>query len=86
MGEGRNVYRVLVGKPEGKRTLVRPRRGWQDVIRTVLKEFGQQVAEWIHLSLDRDRWWAVVNTVMDLRVLAPRSYLVRISLDSVILC
>jgi hypothetical protein len=73
MGEGRNVYRVLVGKPEGKRPLARPRRRWEDGIKMDLREFGWGVVEWIHLAQDRDRWRAVVNAVMNLRVLAPRS-------------
>jgi hypothetical protein len=73
MGEGRNVYRVLVGKPEGKRLLERPRRRWEDGIKMDLREIGGGV-EWIHLAQDRDRWRAVVNAVMNLRVVAPRSY------------
>jgi hypothetical protein len=73
MGEGRNVYRVLVGKPEGKRPLGRPRRRWEDGIKMDLREIGWGVVESIHLTQDRDRWWAVVNAVMNLRVLASRS-------------
>jgi hypothetical protein len=73
MGEGRNVYRVLVGKPEGKRTLERPRRRWEDGIKMDLREIGWGGVEWIHLAQDRDRWRAVVNAVMNPRVLAPRS-------------
>jgi hypothetical protein len=73
MGEGRNVYRVLVGKPEGKRPLERPRRRWDDGIRTDLREIGWGGVEWIHLAQDRDCWRAVVNAVMNPRVLAPRS-------------
>jgi hypothetical protein len=72
MGEGRNVYRVLVGKSEGRRPLGRPRRRWDDGIKMDLREIGWGV-EWIHLAQDRDRWRAVVNAVMNLRVLAPRS-------------
>jgi hypothetical protein len=72
MGEGRNVYRVLVGKPEGKRPLGRPRRRWEDGIKMDLREIGWGGVEWIHLAQDRDHWWAVVNAVMNLRVLAPR--------------
>jgi hypothetical protein len=73
-GEGRNMYRILVGKPEGKRPLGRPRRRWEDGIKMDLKEigFGGEV-EWIHLAQDRDRWQALVNAVMNLRVLVPRS-------------
>jgi hypothetical protein len=73
MGEGRNVYRVLVGKPEGKMPLERQRRIWEDGIRMGLREIGWGGVEWIHLAQDRDRWRAVVNAVMKLRVLAPRS-------------
>jgi hypothetical protein len=76
MGEGRNVYRVLVGKPEGKRPLGRPRRRWEDGIKMDLREIGWEGVEWIQLAQDRDRWRAVVNAVMNLRVLAPRSLLV----------
>jgi hypothetical protein len=72
-GEGRNVYRVLVGKPEGKRLLERPRRRWEDGIRMDLREIGCGGTGWIHLAQDRDRWRALVNTVMNLRVLAPQS-------------
>jgi hypothetical protein len=71
MGEGRNVYRVLVGKPEGKRPLERPRRRWEDGINMDLWEIGWGV-EWILLAQDRDRWWAVVSAVMNLRVVAPQ--------------
>jgi hypothetical protein len=73
MGGGRNVYRVLVGKPEGKRPLERPRRRWEDGIKMDLREIGWGGVEWIHLAQGRDRWRAVVNAVMNLRVLAPRS-------------
>jgi hypothetical protein len=73
MGEGGNVYRVLVGKPKGKRPLEIPRRRWEDGIKTDLREIGWKGVEWIHLAQDGDRWRAVVNAVMNLRVLAPRS-------------
>jgi hypothetical protein len=73
MGEGRNVYRVLVGKPEGKRPLERPRRRWEDGIKMDLRVTGWGGVEWIHLAQDRDRWWAVVNAVMNLRLVVPRS-------------
>jgi hypothetical protein len=78
MGEGRNVYRVLVGKPEGRRPLGRPRHRWEDGIRMHLREirWGGGGVEWFQLVQDRDRWQAVVNAVMNLRVLAPRSLLV----------
>jgi hypothetical protein len=73
MGEGRNAYRVLVGKPEGKQPLGRPKRRWEDVIKMDLREIGWGGVEWIHLAQDRDRWRDVVYAVMNLRVLAPRS-------------
>jgi hypothetical protein len=75
MGEGgENVYRVLVGKPEGKRPLERPRRKWEDEIKMGLGEIGWGCGvEWIQLAQDRGRWRAVVNAVMSFRVLAPRS-------------
>jgi hypothetical protein len=72
MGEERNVYKVLVGKPEGKRPLGRPRHRWEDGIRMDLREIGWGDVEWIQLPQDRDRWRALVNTVMNLQVLAPR--------------
>jgi hypothetical protein len=72
MGKGRNVYRVLVGKPEEKRPFRRPRRRWEDGIKIYFREIGCGGVEWIHLAQDRDRWRAVVNAVMNLRVLAPR--------------
>jgi hypothetical protein len=65
MGEGRGMYRVLVGKPEGKRPLGRPRHRWEDNIKIDLQEVGM---DWIKLAQDRDRWWALVNAVMNLRV------------------
>jgi hypothetical protein len=73
MGEERKVYKVLVGKPEGKRPLGRPRRWWEDGIKMDLREIGLGVVDWIRLSQDRDQWRAVVSVVMKLRVLAPRS-------------
>jgi hypothetical protein len=73
MGEGRNMYRILVGKPEGKGPSGRPRRRWEDGIKMDLRETGWGGLEWIHLAQDRDRWRAVVNAVMNLRVLASRS-------------
>jgi hypothetical protein len=73
VGEGRNVYGVLVGKPEGKRPLGKARRRWEDGIKMDLREIGFGGVDWIHLAQDRDRWWAVVNAVMNLRVQAPRS-------------
>jgi hypothetical protein len=76
MGEGRNMYRVLVGKLEGKRPLERPRRRWEDGIKMDLREIGWGSVEWIHLAQDRDCWRVVLNAVMNLRVLAPQSQLV----------
>jgi hypothetical protein len=73
MGEERNVYKVLMGKPEGKRPLERPRHRWEDGIRIDLREIGLGSVDWIQLAQDRDRWQVLVNTVMNLRVLAPRS-------------
>jgi hypothetical protein len=68
MGENRNVYRLLVGKPEGKRPLVRPRRRWIDNIKMDLSDIGLSVVDWIGLAQDRYRWRALVNSVMNLRV------------------
>jgi hypothetical protein len=73
MGEEREVYRVLVGKPEGKRPFERPRHRWEGGLRMYLRETGWGSVEWIQLAQDRDRWQALVNTVMNLHVLAPRS-------------
>ena len=66
-GEGRGVHRVLVGKPEGKRPLRRPRRRWEDNIKMDLQEVGEG-GDWMELAQDRNRWRALVNTVMNLRV------------------
>jgi hypothetical protein len=68
MGEGRGVYRILVGKPEGNRTLGRHRRRWEDNIKMDLQEVGCGDMDWIELTKDRDRWRALVNAVMNLRV------------------
>jgi hypothetical protein len=68
MGEGRGVYRVLGGRPEGKRPLRRPRRRWEYNIKMDLREIGIDGANWIHLAQDRARGWACANTVMNLRV------------------
>ena len=67
MGEGRGVHRVLVGKPEGKRPLGRPRLRWEDNIKMDLWEVGGG-GDWMELAQDRDRWRALVNTVMNFRV------------------
>ena len=68
MGEERGVYRVLVGKPEGKRPLGRPRRRWVDNIRVDLQEVGCGCMDWIVLAQGRDRWQKLVSAVMNLRV------------------
>jgi hypothetical protein len=68
MGEKRNVYSLLVGKPEGKRPLERPRRRWIDNINMDLMEIGLSVVDWIDLAQDRYRWRAPVNLVMNLPV------------------
>jgi hypothetical protein len=73
MGEERKVYKVLVGKPEVKRPLGRPRRRWEDWVRMDLREIGLGGVDWIRLAQDSNRWRAVVSAVMNLRVLAPRS-------------
>jgi hypothetical protein len=73
MGEERKVYKVLVGKPEGKRPQGRPRRRWGDGVRMDLREIGLGGVDWIRLVQNRGQWWAVVSAVMNLRVLAPRS-------------
>ena len=67
-GEGRGVHRVLVGKPEGKRPLGRPRRRWDDNIKTDLQEVGEGFGDWMELAQDRDRWRALVSTVMNFRI------------------
>ena len=68
MGEGRGVHRVLVGKPEGKRPMGRPRRRWEDNIKMDLQEVGGGCGDWVELVQDRDRWRALVRTMMNLRV------------------
>jgi hypothetical protein len=68
MGERRNVYRLLVGKPEGKKPLGRPSRRWIDNIKMDLLELGFSVVDWIGLAQDRYRWRALVNSVINLRV------------------
>jgi hypothetical protein len=72
-GEERNVYGVLMRKPEGKRPLGRPRRRWEDGIRMDLRDIGWGSVDWIQLAQDRDRWRAVVNMAMNRRVVAPRN-------------
>jgi hypothetical protein len=68
VGEGRGVYRVLVGRPEGKRPLGRTRRRWQDNIKMDLREVGCRGMNWIQLTQDSNRWRTLVNAVMNLRV------------------
>jgi len=68
MGEGRCVYRVLVGKPEGRRPLGRTRRRWENNIRMDLWEVGCGCVDWMDLAQDRNRWRALVSAVMNLRV------------------
>jgi hypothetical protein len=68
MGEGRGAYRILVRRPEGRRPLGRPRRRWEDNIKMYLQEVGWGGMYWIYMVQDRDRWRAVVNAVMNLRL------------------
>jgi hypothetical protein len=68
MGEGRSVYRVLVGKPEGRRPKGRTRRRWEDNIRLDLREVGCGCVDWMELAQDKDRWHALLSAVMNLRV------------------
>ena len=68
MEEGRAVHKVLVGKPDGKRPLGRPRRRWEDNIKMDLEEVGGGCGYWMELAQDRDRWRALVSTVMNFRV------------------
>jgi hypothetical protein len=67
MRERRGVYRVLVGEPEGKRPLGRHRHSWEDNIKLDLQEVGSGGMNWIKLAQERDRWWALVNAVMNLQ-------------------
>jgi hypothetical protein len=68
MGEGRGVHRVLVGKPDGKKPLGRPRRKWDDNIKMDIPEVGGGCGDWLELDQDRDRRWALVSMVMNFRV------------------
>ena len=67
-GDWRDAYQYMMWKPEGKRPLGRPRRRWEDNTKMDLQEVGCGGVDWIYLALDRDRWWALVNAVMNLRV------------------
>jgi hypothetical protein len=73
MGEGRNVYMVLMGKPEGKRPLETPRRRWENGIKMDLREIGWGAVEWIHLAQNTGQWHALVNALINLRILVPWS-------------
>jgi hypothetical protein len=66
--EMRSSYKILVGKPQRKRQLERPRRRWEDNIRPDIREIGREGGNWMHLALERDQWRAVVNTVMNLGI------------------
>jgi hypothetical protein len=68
MGEVRGAYNILAGRPEGRRPLERHRRKWEDNIKMYLRAIGFGDADWIHLAQDRDRWRALVKTVMNFRV------------------
>ena len=74
MGEGRDVHRVLVGKPEGKRPLGRSRRRWEENIKMDLQEVGGSCGDWMELAQDRDRWRARVSTVRNLGVPKMRGF------------
>jgi len=67
MGDMRNAHNILIGKPEGKRPLGRPRSRWEGNIGMDLREIGWESVDWIHLAQDRDQWLALMNTVMNLR-------------------
>jgi hypothetical protein len=73
MGEERKLYKILMGKPKGKRPLGRPRHRWEDVIKMGLREIILVGVDWIQMAHDRDWWRAVVRAVMNLWVLAPLS-------------
>jgi len=75
MGEGRGVHRFLVGKPEGKRPLGKPKRRWEGNIKMDLQEVGGSFGNWMKLAQDRDRWRALVSMVMNFRVPKMREFL-----------
>jgi hypothetical protein len=68
MGEGRGAYRSLVGRPEGRRPLGRPRHRWEDKIKIDIQEVGWGGMDWIDMAQDRERWWPLVSAVMNLQV------------------
>jgi hypothetical protein len=68
MGQGKSVYSVLVGRPEGKRPLGRPRHRWKDIIKLDLRGIGINGVNWIQLAQNRVQWWAFMNMVMNLQV------------------
>ena len=68
MEEGRSAFKILTGKPTGKRPSGRPRSGWEDNIRMDLEEIGNNAGNWVHSAKDRDYWKALVNAVLKLRV------------------
>jgi hypothetical protein len=72
-GRGEKCVQVLVGKPEGMRPLIRPKRRWEDEIRNNLRETGRGCVEWIQITQDRDWWQALVNTIKNLQVRLPQS-------------
>jgi hypothetical protein len=72
----RNVYNILIGKPEGKRPLGRSRHRWEDNIKMDLKEILWEVVDWINLAKDRENWWAFVNAVIDPRGMSDTSFTV----------
>jgi len=67
-GRDDSAYRILVGKPEGTRPVGRPRRRWEGNIRMDLRKIGWEIMDWIRLAQDIDQWWALVDTVMNIRV------------------
>jgi hypothetical protein len=68
MGEMRNAYKIVVGKPEGKGPLRIYRHEWEDNIRMDLEEIGREDVDWVHLTQDRGQWWALVNKIMNIPV------------------